>query len=382
MRAIRGDLGRLGRAAVLLEVADHAVVERQPNEPLYHLLLGAPAGAGAAATGRSSWPASCSSCWRWKACSPTSTHCIGCGATEDLVAFDLGRRWRALPALPGGAGRVGRGARRDARHRRRPAPHGDRPAAVSESPGASSMRRSAPPSTTSSGGSERPASSSTGSPIPTPSHAPDARGRPTAVAGGWSGAGDRPPRLGVVEVLQPLLAAVVPEDVARRASSHSGWRTGGRPPPRRQTPPIRWARSPRTSRSAFPPAPPTWGRGRRARVPARGSVRPAPSPCVGGYLLGRRWFGRGRFGRRSGLVRGCRLVDGRVTGRSDQGRGLGGCVGRSLGGRLPGRHPWAPTVGASVGASAASGTARTARPRRWRLEFVAHFVESRAGSSA
>ena len=131
MRAIRGDLGRLGRAAVLLEVADHAVVERQPNEPLYHLLLGALRYAGGAdrpCGGRGS----CSSCWRSKACSPTSRTASAAGRPRTW--------WRSIAAGGGvrcrrcrvGAGRVDRGARRDARHRRRPAPHGDRPTAVTE----------------------------------------------------------------------------------------------------------------------------------------------------------------------------------------------------------------------------------------------------------
>jgi DNA repair protein RecO (recombination protein O) len=87
MRAIRADLGRLGRAAVLLEVADHAVIERQPNEPLYHLLLGA-----LRSLEEADRPLVVSGfvlkLLALEGVQPDLTHCIGCGAGEDFVAFD------------------------------------------------------------------------------------------------------------------------------------------------------------------------------------------------------------------------------------------------------------------------------------------------------
>jgi DNA repair protein RecO (recombination protein O) len=108
MRAIRGDLGRLGRAAILLEVADHAVVERQPNEPLYHLLLGA-----LRTLEQSDRPLVVAGfvlkLLALEGVQPDLTHCIGCGTTEELVAFDPAgggvrcRRCRAGLAVSGEA---------------------------------------------------------------------------------------------------------------------------------------------------------------------------------------------------------------------------------------------------------------------------------------
>ena len=129
MRAIRADLCRLGRAAVLLEVADHAVVERQPNEPLYHLLLGA-----LRSLEDADRPLVVSGfvlkLLALEGVQPDLTHCIGCGADRGPRGLRRGRRRRSLPALPGRPGRVDRGAGRDAIDRRRPAPHGDRSTAL------------------------------------------------------------------------------------------------------------------------------------------------------------------------------------------------------------------------------------------------------------
>jgi DNA repair protein RecO (recombination protein O) len=88
LAAIRGDLVRLGRAAVLLEVADHASIERQPNEGLYLLLLGA-----LRTLEQAERPLVVAGfvlkLLAQEGVQPDVTHCIGCGATDDLVAFDV-----------------------------------------------------------------------------------------------------------------------------------------------------------------------------------------------------------------------------------------------------------------------------------------------------
>jgi DNA repair protein RecO (recombination protein O) len=87
MAAIRGDLHRLGRAAVLLEVAEHASLDRHPNPALYHLLLGAlrsldQADRPLVVTGF------LLKFLAQEGVQPDLEHCLGCGATDELVAFD------------------------------------------------------------------------------------------------------------------------------------------------------------------------------------------------------------------------------------------------------------------------------------------------------
>jgi DNA repair protein RecO (recombination protein O) len=87
MAAIRGDLHRLGRAAVLLEVADHASLDHQPNAALYHLLLGALRSLEGADR-----PLVVAGfllkLLAQEGVEPDLEHCLGCGATDELATFD------------------------------------------------------------------------------------------------------------------------------------------------------------------------------------------------------------------------------------------------------------------------------------------------------
>jgi DNA repair protein RecO (recombination protein O) len=87
MTATRGDLQRLGRAAVLLEVADHASLERQPNARLYHLLLGA-----LRSLEQADRPLVVAGfvlkLLAQEGVQPDLEHCLGCGSVDDLVEFD------------------------------------------------------------------------------------------------------------------------------------------------------------------------------------------------------------------------------------------------------------------------------------------------------
>lgn len=87
-RAIRGDIDRMGRAAVLLEVVDQLVQEREVNVRIYQMLVGALRALAARDT-PIIVPA-----FFWKLLSAEGFHplldqCAACGATDDLVAFDL-----------------------------------------------------------------------------------------------------------------------------------------------------------------------------------------------------------------------------------------------------------------------------------------------------
>jgi DNA repair protein RecO (recombination protein O) len=87
-RAIRDDLDRFGRASAMLEAVDQLAQERQPNSRLYAMLLGA-LRALAASDAPLVVPG-----FFWKALAlegfaPMLDQCVACGATDDLVAFDV-----------------------------------------------------------------------------------------------------------------------------------------------------------------------------------------------------------------------------------------------------------------------------------------------------
>ena len=87
-RAIRDDLDRMGKAQSLLEAVDQVAQEREPDPRLYSMLVGA---LRALADDDSPLvvPA-----FFWKLLSLEGAHpvldrCAGCGAVDDLVAFDM-----------------------------------------------------------------------------------------------------------------------------------------------------------------------------------------------------------------------------------------------------------------------------------------------------
>jgi DNA repair protein RecO (recombination protein O) len=89
-RAVREDLDRLTRATQMLEAVDQVAQERQANVPLYQMLVGA-LRALAAHDAPLIVPA-----FFWKLLSLEGAHpqleaCATCGATDDLVMFDLGQ---------------------------------------------------------------------------------------------------------------------------------------------------------------------------------------------------------------------------------------------------------------------------------------------------
>jgi DNA repair protein RecO (recombination protein O) len=87
-RAIREDLDRLSRATQLLEVIDAIVQEGEEDPRLYQMLL------GALRTLESSGSPLVVPAFFWKLLAhvgfrPILDECASCGATDDLVAFDL-----------------------------------------------------------------------------------------------------------------------------------------------------------------------------------------------------------------------------------------------------------------------------------------------------
>ena len=87
-RAIRDDLDRLAKASCLLEAVDQLAQEREVNQRLYQMLLGA-LRALAAHDSPLVVPA-----FFWKALAqegyrPELDRCVACGASEPIVAFDL-----------------------------------------------------------------------------------------------------------------------------------------------------------------------------------------------------------------------------------------------------------------------------------------------------
>ena len=87
-RAIREDLDRLTRAVSMLEAADQLSLEGEANPALYQMLLGA-LRALAGHSGPLVVPAFYLKVLALEGYRPTVDMCIECGATDDLVAFDL-----------------------------------------------------------------------------------------------------------------------------------------------------------------------------------------------------------------------------------------------------------------------------------------------------
>jgi DNA repair protein RecO (recombination protein O) len=87
-RAIREDLDRLTRAVSMLEAADQLSLEGEANPALYQMLLGA-LRALAGHSGPVVVPAFYLKVLSLEGFGSTVDACIECGATEDLVAFDL-----------------------------------------------------------------------------------------------------------------------------------------------------------------------------------------------------------------------------------------------------------------------------------------------------
>src|SRR5690606_6404041 len=85
---IAADLSRLGRATVMLEVAEHVSLDREPNTALYQLLLGALRTLEAADR-----PVVVAGFLLkllvQEGVQPALDECVACGEREDLIAFDV-----------------------------------------------------------------------------------------------------------------------------------------------------------------------------------------------------------------------------------------------------------------------------------------------------
>jgi DNA repair protein RecO (recombination protein O) len=88
-RAIRDDLDRLTRAVSMLEAADQLSLEGEANPQLHRMLLGA-LRALAADDAPLVVPGFFLKVLALEGFGPEVASCIECGATEDLVAFDIG----------------------------------------------------------------------------------------------------------------------------------------------------------------------------------------------------------------------------------------------------------------------------------------------------
>jgi DNA repair protein RecO (recombination protein O) len=88
-RELREDLGRLSKAYAMLEVVDHLAPERTPMPGVYRMLKGA---LGVLAEGSPPLlvPAFILRLLSHEGSAPVLEVCASCGASEDLVAFDLG----------------------------------------------------------------------------------------------------------------------------------------------------------------------------------------------------------------------------------------------------------------------------------------------------
>ena len=85
---VRADLGRLAKATAVLEAVDHVAQDREPDANLYRMLVGA-----LRALDRRDSPLLVPAFY-WKVLAaegvaPMVEACARCGATADLVAFDL-----------------------------------------------------------------------------------------------------------------------------------------------------------------------------------------------------------------------------------------------------------------------------------------------------
>jgi DNA repair protein RecO (recombination protein O) len=87
-RAIRDDLDRLTRASSMLEAADQLSLEGEANVQLYQMLLGG-LRALAARSGPLVVPAFFLKVLALEGFRPIVDSCLECGATADLVAFDI-----------------------------------------------------------------------------------------------------------------------------------------------------------------------------------------------------------------------------------------------------------------------------------------------------
>lgn len=87
-RAIRDDLDRLTKAVAMLEAVDQLAQEREVNPRLYQMLLG---GLRSLAADDSALvvPGFFLKLLALEGYRPVVDDCVACGATEDLVAFDL-----------------------------------------------------------------------------------------------------------------------------------------------------------------------------------------------------------------------------------------------------------------------------------------------------
>jgi DNA repair protein RecO (recombination protein O) len=87
--AVRGDLDRLGQAAVLLEAVEKVAQDREPNPALYHLLVGALRSLERA--DRTLLVAGfLLKLLAQEGVGPSYEACAGCGRSEDLAFFDAG----------------------------------------------------------------------------------------------------------------------------------------------------------------------------------------------------------------------------------------------------------------------------------------------------
>jgi len=104
-RAVREDLDRVAKATSMLEAVDNVAQEREPNSRLYAMLVGG-LRALAARDSPLLLPA-----FFWKVLAlegfqPVLDQCVTCGATDGLVAFDVGeggvlcRSCRQGPSVP------------------------------------------------------------------------------------------------------------------------------------------------------------------------------------------------------------------------------------------------------------------------------------------
>jgi DNA repair protein RecO (recombination protein O) len=87
-KVLREDLDRLAKATTLLEAVDQVAQEREPNPRLYQMLVGA-----LRSLTETDAPLLVPA-FLWKLLAaeglrPILEHCVRCGASEDLVAFDM-----------------------------------------------------------------------------------------------------------------------------------------------------------------------------------------------------------------------------------------------------------------------------------------------------
>ncbi len=94
-RAVREELDRLAAASAMLEVADQVAQEGQPGPELYRMLVGALRTLASPPAPPTGPPPLIVPAFFWKllvleGSAPILDACARCGATGDLVAFDLG----------------------------------------------------------------------------------------------------------------------------------------------------------------------------------------------------------------------------------------------------------------------------------------------------